>query len=71
MVKQSNQFYITLPINHFPYRYDSMVPNTAMQFYGTDSQQLFERNLKYRTNWIYANKEVNYSFNNGNATPIS
>jgi hypothetical protein len=40
-----------------------MVPNTAMQFYGTDSQQLFERNLKYRTNWIYSDKEVTYHFN--------
>lgn len=54
---------INLPIDQYPYRHDSMVPNTTTQFYGTDSQQLFERNLKNRTNWIYSNKEVIYHFN--------
>jgi hypothetical protein len=39
---------INLPLDHYPYRHDSMVPNTVTQFYGTDSQQLLERNLKYR-----------------------
>jgi hypothetical protein len=54
---------INLPLDHYPYRHDSMVPNTVTQFYGTDSQQLFEHNLKYRTNWIYSDKEVTYHFN--------
>lgn len=54
---------VELPLTHFPYRHDSMVPNTTTNFYGPDSQQLFERNLKYRTNWVYSSKEVNYNFN--------
>lgn len=53
-----------LPLDSFPYRHESMTPNHIDKFYGTDSQQLFERNLKNRKNWIYSNKEITYHFNN-------
>lgn len=54
---------VELPLTHFPYRHESMVPNTVTKFYGTDSEQIFERNLKNRTNWIYSTKEITYHFN--------
>lgn len=52
-----------LPLDSFPYRHESMVPNIVSNFYGTDSEQLFERNKKNRTNWIYSDKEIVYHFN--------
>lgn len=52
-----------LPLDSFPYRHESMVPNIVSNFYGTDSEQLFERNLKNRTDWVYSSKEIIYNFN--------
>jgi hypothetical protein len=40
-----------------------MVPNITTNFYATDTEQLFERNKKNRTNWIYLDKEITYTFN--------
>lgn len=52
-----------LPLDLFPYKHESMIPNQICDFYATDSEQLFERNLKNRTNWIYSEKKINYHFN--------
>lgn len=56
---------VNFDINSWPYTHSSMVPNDAPMFYGTDSEQLYNRNLKYAPqDWLYRNKKVNYTFNN-------
>jgi hypothetical protein len=56
---------IKFNMSSWPYIHSSMVPNSTPMFYGTDSEQLYNRNLKYAPqDWIYRDKKVEYTFNN-------
>ena len=61
MLPASNKCTIT----HWPVVHASMSANTQLKFYGTDSQDRFEENLKnLESDWIYRSKAVTYNFNN-------
>lgn len=52
-------------IANWPYIHSSMTPNTSLDFYGPDSKELYDRNLKYAPDdWIYKDIKVKYNFNN-------
>lgn len=53
-------------LRHWPYTHPSMPSDTYLDYYGTDNQQLYERNLKYNLDWIYVDKKVKYYFNKQN-----
>lgn len=51
-------------IDHWPYCYPDNPTSAVTKFAGPDSQELYERNLKYLPkDWLYRTKEVTYSFN--------
>ena len=56
---------VNFNIDGWPYTHSSMVPSSTPMFYGTDSEQLYHRNLKHAPqDWIYRDKKVEYTFNN-------
>ncbi len=47
----------------WPYKHSTMIPG-FYNFYGSDSQELYARNLRTRDQfWIYREKLINYNFN--------
>lgn len=50
-------------LNAWPYTHPSMPSNTVIDYYGVDSEHLYQRNLKYNLNWIYKDKKIKYHFN--------
>jgi hypothetical protein len=54
-------------IDVWPYIHSSMPKSSRLEFYGADSQELYNRNLKYLpTDWRYTNQKIEYNFNNLN-----
>lgn len=52
-------------LQSWPYIHSSMIPNSSSMFYGTDTNELLVRNIKYLPhNWIYRDKQITYNFNN-------
>ena len=50
-------------LTEWPYTHPSMPSDTLLKFYGADSEQLYQRNLKYNLNWMYRDIEIEYHFN--------
>jgi hypothetical protein len=50
-------------IDVWPYSHTSMEAGKQLDYYGTDSVELFERNKKQKREWIYNTKPVTYNFN--------
>lgn len=47
----------------WPYRHSTMIPG-CYDFYGSDSRELYTRNLKNRNQeWLYREREITYNFN--------
>lgn len=57
---------VVIPFNldAWPYHHPSMPMGQALDYYGTDTKPLYQRNLKYLpNNWKYRDEVVSYNFN--------
>ena len=50
-------------LTKWPYTHPSMPSNVTVDFYGADSIELYNRNLKYTNDWLYSSSPVKYNFN--------
>jgi len=56
---------IKFDLQSWPYLHSSMSPDTFLEFYGPDREDVFSRNLKYMPDdWYYRHKKITYEFNN-------
>lgn len=52
------------PLDQWPILHPSIPKSSSLKFWGTDSKELFEKNLKEAPeDWIYRNINVTYNFN--------
>jgi hypothetical protein len=52
------------PLDHWPILHPAIPKSTQLQFWGTDSKELFEKNIASTpSNWMYRNTDVVYNFN--------
>lgn len=55
---------IPLPQNFWPFKHTSLPNSAVSNFYGSDSEPLFEKNKKeLPSNWMYHNEPIVYNFN--------
>lgn len=55
---------VPLPLDVWPYYHTSMPSSTTLNFYGTDSEEIFNRNTSnLKQDWVYRNINVEYNFN--------
>lgn len=50
-------------LRKWPYTHPSMPSNTQLDYYGADSIELYNRNVRYTDNWIYKDTPIKYHFN--------
>jgi hypothetical protein len=52
------------PLDLWPYRHTTMIPNQSFEWSGTDHETLYKRNLRnLPENWIYRTKKITYNYN--------
>jgi len=55
---------IPLDLNAWPIKHPSIPVDTSSAFYGPDSEKVFQRNLRERSDdWIFRTEPVHYNFN--------
>lgn len=55
---------IPFELDGWPYHHPSMATSKILNYYGTDTEPLYQRNLKYLPdNWKYREEIVSYNFN--------